>query len=63
MILILIVVVVVGSKFWKHIIVLVICFIAMIRCLISNLREGGFVLGQFEGTSHHDGEGTEGIEF
>lgn len=49
MILILIVVVVVGSKFWKHIIVLVICFIAMIRCLISNLREGGFVLGQFEG--------------
>jgi hypothetical protein len=20
-------------------------------------------LGQFEGTSHHDGEGTEGIEF
>ena len=53
--------VMVGSKFWKHIIVLVICFIAMIRCLISNLREDGFILGQFEGTFHHDGKGTEAV--
>lgn len=56
-----IVVVMVGYKFWKNIIVLVICFIAMVRCLISNLRADGFILGQFEGAFHPDDKGMEAV--